>query len=135
LLTEKELERLQHYQCEWFRKHGHHACDNPHAFFHLGDNPAAKICWTGNALFCFPSLRKSMGLLWHAQSETVLVGKERLSLLGWPLYPALATAAGMPLINVPSPKRNALNRFAGNAYHVGAYGMWIAVCLACLRID
>ena len=115
LLTEKELERLQHYQCEWFRKHGHHACDNPHAFFHLGDNPAAKI--------------------WHAQSETVLVGKERLSLLGWPLYPALATAAGMPLINVPSPKRNALNRFAGNAYHVGAYGMWIAVCLACLRID
>ena len=77
-----------------------------------------------------------MGLIWHAESQTILVGKERLTLLGWPLFPCLAGAARLDTeISVKAPKHNSLNRFAGNAYHVSGYGMWLMVCLACLRLE
>lgn len=90
------------------------------------------MCWSGNSGFRFPSFRKSMGILWHAASETIITPKERLVILGWPLYPELCLAAGLQRFEFPNVTRG--HKFAGNAYHVTAFGMWLLTVLACARI-
>ena len=74
-----------------------------------------------------------MGLIWHAQSETILVPRERLVVVGWPVYPVLAQAAGIPAIEFSDLAR--ADKYAGNAYHVGMVGSWIMSCLGCLRFE
>lgn len=80
----------------------------------------------------FPSLRKSMGLLYHPASKTVVTDIEKMILLGWPLFDEAATAAGVPRFEFPLLHR--AGKFAGNAYHVACMGAFLATALACVRI-
>ena len=130
LLRGTELERLANYRASWVQKFGLLPEDDPDCLFHLGDNALVYPVWTANGKF--PSFRRSMSLLWHPASQTVLLPKERLCLLGWPLYPALATAAGVPVFEFPDLAR--ANRYAGNAYHVAVLGSWLTTCLACVQL-
>ena len=131
LLLESEQSRLEVYERKWFDKFGTEAKRDPNAIFHLGDNPEVFMCWSGNAGFRFPSFRKSMGILWHAASETIITPKERLVIMGWPLYPELCLAAGLQPFEFPNVNRG--HKFAGNAYHVSAFGMWLLTVLACTQ--
>ena len=131
LLLESEKDRLQQYEQMWRSKFGWPAKHDPNAVFHLGDNPASRVCWTASGRF--PSFRHSMGILWHAQSETIITPRERLSILGWPVYPELCSAVGLVPFEFPDVQRG--SKYAGNAYHVSAFGMWLLTVLACVRID
>ena len=131
LLNPFEKDRLKRYIRKWKLLHGQDPRSDANAIFHLQDDPDVRTCWSSSGHF--PSLRKSMGILWHAQSETTILPRERLALMGWPVYPMLAEAAGITPFNFPDLKR--ASRYAGNAYHVSMYGVWMAVCLACVRLN
>ena len=135
LLLASERRRCQQYELMWLERYGRRAAEDPDAIFHLGDNPTARCCWTGSGLF--PSLRRSMGILWHPYSRSMLLPSERLSLLGWPLFQDLATAAGCNIVRTPFEGRGQLrlNAMAGNAYHIPTFGVWAFVVLACLKLD
>ena len=131
LLLDSELERLAKYERLWESKFGCPARSDPNAVFHLGDDPDRRCCWSGNGKF--PSFRKGMGLLWHCQSETIITAKERLAIMGWPLFPHLAFNANLQFFEFPDEKRG--SKYAGNAYHVGTFGMWLLTCLACVKFN
>lgn len=52
--------------------------------------------------------------------------------MGWPVYPVLAETAGIRPFEFPDVKRG--HRYAGNAYQVSTFGMWMVTVLACLKI-
>lgn len=132
LLHDSEKQRLQNYNQMWKERHGVPACKDPRAIVHLGDNPLARPCWSINGHF--PSLRRSMGLLWHCQSETIVCPKELLSLMGWPLSDELSDASGLAEpIEFPDLPR--ARKYAGNAIHVPTFGVLLLTCLACIQMD
>ena len=135
LLRPAENERRLQYEALWFARKGRSARDDPCAVFHLGDNPAARACWSIQGKL--PSLRKSMGILWHPHSATIILPQERLSFQGWPCFLELSQAALLDPLTLPFVGRDKsrLNQMAGNAFHVAVYGVWAFVCLACLRLD
>ena len=132
LLTDPEKERLKAYNQLWKNRHGRLASRDIRAVVHLGDNPHVWACWSINGHF--PSLRKSMGLLWHCQSETIITPRELLSIMGWPVYSELSTASCMnDTFEFPDLKR--ARKYAGNAIHVPTFGMFLLTCLACVQIQ
>ena len=80
-----------------------------------------------------------MGPLWHPASATCIVPLERLSFQGWPVFPELWQVSGMgtSIVEVlPSGSGSKkLNGFAGNAYHIGVFGIFSMCCVACSRLD
>ena len=134
LLRPEELRRCAEFEQEWVNRFGSCARLDPNAIFHLGDNPSARLCWTGSGRL--PTLRRSMGVLWHPHSQTVVLPHERLSWQGWPVLPEFWTCAGLEPQLLPMSGKDAqtLNAMAANAYHVGVFGTLCFTCLACLRI-
>ena len=92
LLHETEKARYTEYMKQWYAKRGVHGEEDPDCVVHLGDNPVCRAVWSANG--AFPSFRTGMSMLYHPYSQTVVLAKEKLCLLGWPLYQALAEAAG-----------------------------------------
>ena len=131
LLNDAELERLKYYKVLWLRETGNDPHDDSDAIVHLGDNPWGRICWTKNGKF--PSLRRSMGLMYHIQSNTILTHKELLAIQGWPTFSSLSEAAGIGPLLFPDMDFRRITKYAGNAYHVALWGMWWSVCLACIK--
>lgn len=130
LLLDTELQRLAEYERKWYHRFGWSAKQDPDCIFHLGDNPESMTCWSTGGRF--PSLRKSMGILYHPMSETIITPRERLAIMGWPVYPMLASAACLRPFDFPDVKRG--SKHAGNAYQVSTFGMWLVTMLGCLRI-
>jgi hypothetical protein len=130
LLNNNELTRVQDYDDMWFHAYGHHGWENPDCVYHIGDNPLQRRVWSGSGHL--PSFRKSMGILLHRATNTIVTGKERLAAMGWPIYPELAAAAGSHMAVVDDIRR--ARQFAGNSYHVATVGLLIMVCLGCTRL-
>ena len=132
LLLDAEKVRLQNYNRMWKERHGVPASKDPRAIVHLGDNPLTRPCWSISGHF--PSLRRSMGLLWHCQSETIVSPKELLSLMGWPLFDDLSETCGLAEpIEFPDLPR--ARKYAGNAIHVPTFGVLLFTCLACIKVN
>jgi hypothetical protein len=129
LLNDNEKIRLAIYDDDWFAKFGQRAGENPDAVFHLGDNPLMRRVWSASGRM--PSFRRSMGILWHPFSGTVISGKERLAMMGWPCYYPLALAAGTHMITVHNVAH--ARQMVGNSYHIAVVGVGLLVCLACTR--
>jgi hypothetical protein len=73
-----------------------------------------------------------MTVLWHPASATIVLPKEKLCLLGWPLFPEAAAVAGIVPFEFPLVRRG--GKFAGNAYHVGVMGAIMATALSCVKL-
>ena len=131
-LSKVELVRLDKYEQFWLKKYGSLGSQNPNVIYHLGDNPDEFVCCS-TATGAFPSLRASMGVLWHPASCTVVTGKEKLAIMGWPVFVSTAAAAGISNFKIPLRKTR-LGQFAGNAYHVAVMGAFMASALACVRL-
>ena len=116
----------------WKERHGVLATSDPRAVIHLGDNPRKYPVWSLNGHY--PSLRRSMGLLWHCQSQTIVTPEELLSLMGWPVVKDLSDASSMAE-PIDFPKMDRAMKFAGNAIHVPTFGIFLLTCLACLQIQ
>eukprot|EP00439_Symbiodinium_sp_Y106_P071526 s1757_g12.t2 len=134
LLRPTEEERLRKYEALWLDKYGQTAAEDANVIFHLGDNPDNRACMT-RPTGQLPTFRKSMGLCWHPSSKTVLLPMERLSLLGWPVFPDLAQAGGVGPVDswFAHMPGNKISQAAGNAYHIPSFGVWALTALACLR--
>ena len=129
LLLQSERDRLENYCSRWWAKQGTPPEVDMDCFVHLGDNPDERVCWS--ASMRLPTLRRSMGLIYHPATRTILTGRERLCAQGWPVMPDQASAAGF-WCDFPDPARAA--EYAGNGFHIPTYGIWLAVCLACVRL-
>lgn len=130
LLNDSEKTRLADYNTLWKEKHGRPANHDSRAVVHLGDNPLSRPCWSIKGHF--PSLRKSMGLLWHCKSQSVVTQKELLCLMGWPLSRELSDASSL-YDPVEFPDLQRARKYAGNAIHVPTFGIFLLTCLACLE--
>jgi hypothetical protein len=102
------------------------------AIYHLGDDPDHRCVWTGAGRM--PRFRRSMGVLWHPATRTLVTGRERLAAMGWPIYDSLAARAGTSVpIHVASMPTRQQSQAAGNSYHVALAGVFQFVSLACTR--
>ena len=79
-----------------------------------------------------PTLRRSMGVIFHPATRTILTGRERLCAQGWPVMPDQAVAAGFSY-RFPDLSRAAV--YAGNGFHIPSYGIWLSACLACVQLE
>ena len=131
-LTQNELARLQKYEQYWLKRYGHPGSQNPNAIYHLGDNPDEFVCCS-TAKGAFPSLRASMGVLFHPASSTIITNKEKLAIIGWPVFEVTAAAVGIHSFEFPDLQR--AGKYAGNAYHVAVMGAFMASALACVCLD
>lgn len=102
---------------------------------HLGDNPS-RYAWTG-ASEKLPAFRRSAGLYWvpfpKEGPPRWLTVREVGALMGFPTYPQLAEAAGVPQWDFRCI--SAARRAFGNAMHVGSIGVMLVLVLTCVRID
>ena len=131
LLHDTELERLRGYEQMWFARFGRPASQDIDAIVHLGDNPLHRCIWSANG--AFPSFRTNMMILWHCHSSTIVLGKEKLAIQGWPVYGELSEAAGIQS-GFHFPNYRYANRFAGNAFNVAAFGFFWISCLASVEL-
>ena len=131
LLHETEKRRLEGYLAKWQSQFGIPAEHDPNCVLHLGDDPYKRPVWSANG--SFPSFRRNMNMLFHPFSQTLITPRERLSVLGWPVYEELARTAGLPTA-VQLPDMSHAIKFAGNAYHVAVFGTWMITCLACVQL-
>ena len=134
LLLPLEKERLRKYCSLWKKRFGHAAALDNNAIFHLGDDPDSRCVWSASGQV--PRFRRSMGILWHCATNTVVTGKERLAIMGWPIFPELATyiktEVPMHIATLPCKK---LSNYAGNSYHMAMAGVFQFVTLACTRFS
>ena len=100
LLLETEKQRLNTYSKMWHKRYGVPAHQDIDCFVHLGDKPERFCCWTGSGKF--PVLRKSMGIIYHPSSQTILTGQERLAAQGWPVCHHHALAARIQPFQFPT---------------------------------
>ena len=129
LLLDSENERLQKYRALWLSRRGVLPEQDMDCLVHLRDNPDKMLCWT--ASMRLPTLRRSMGLIYHPATQTILTGRERLVAQGWPVLEDQADAAGFRY-EFPGVARASM--YADNGFHIPSYGIWLAVCLACVQI-
>jgi len=131
LLTEDEYSRLQLYLEHWQVRFGCHASQCPSAVFNLCDNPASgRVTWSA-ASGRIPGLRTNAGKLWSPMLQRWLTTKELLAAMGLPVYPALAAAAGVPLLEV-QPGAEA-RHMLGNMMHIASVGTAMLIALSCAR--
>lgn len=132
LLTPGERDRLIHYMALWFQRFGVCASQCKDAIFNLGDNPGAGyVTWSASS-GRIPGLRTQNAKYWVPFLSRWLTNKELLACMGLPVYPALAQAAGVPLMNVrPGPEAR---HMLGNMMHVASVGTAMAVALVCCKL-
>ena len=93
----------------------------------LGDNAWSRRCWFTQ----IPTLRTNTGLLWCPRIGRWLTWRERLAVMGFPTYPQLAAALGIPVWNPPPGVPAA--QMAGNAMHVACVACVLLTGLASVR--
>lgn len=126
LLTQGERERLLAYVELWIVKFGKHPNECPWAVFNLRDNPASGYV-TWSALGRIPGLRTGQQKLWVPCLNRWLTNKELLAAMGAPVYPQLAMAAGVPLMEV-APGADAWHML-GNMMHIASVGVAMFVAM------
>ena len=127
LLNARELGALRLYSAMWRSRFGTVPEEVPWCLFFLGDNPSKRATWSANT--SMPSQRLNGGLLWSPRLRRMVTGKERLAAMGFPSFPRLAAAAGVPELDALSPAE--ATRACGNAMHVASVGLMLLVLLSC----
>lgn len=133
-LTDRERDAAQTLTAAFTAAAGP-ALDAGNLVVHLGDNPS-RFCWTG-ASEKLPAFRRSAGLYWvpfpKEGPPRWLTAREVGALMGFPTYPHLAEAAGIPQWDFRCI--SAARRAFGNAMHVGSIGVILVLVLTCVRIE
>jgi len=111
--------------------------------FALSQNPSVLKCWT-TALGAFPTFTHGgTPRLWLPSQERWLTSAAKLALMGIPIHPQLATAAGVPLLDLQKWDADFrhlgkmpglhLHGLAGNGMVCGVVGIVLASVLSCVR--
>ena len=122
---------------KWKQEHGTDPQAEPALVFNLGDNPESGFCgWSaptgGRSVFVLPVMRKAWTAMWVPSAGRWLSKSERLAIMGFPAYPAIASLYGLPApFNVPW---KVAKHAVGNAMHVANVGVWQATVAACVML-
>lgn len=131
LLNKREKGALKEFTRLWnLRGDKKDPSEDPNCIFHLGDNPQKRCVWSVNGHI--PTFRRGGGMYWMPYHRRWIMPKERLALMGFPVYPDLAKASGVDVL--PIENRNKAKMMAGNAMHLANAGAILAVTLACVQV-
>jgi hypothetical protein len=132
LLLPREKRAVQEFSRLWKQKHPEKKdpSEDPSCIFHIGDNPRMRCVWSANGFI--PTFRRGGGKYWMPYHRRWILPKERLALMGFPVYPALAKASGVEVMKIDNIRQAKL--MAGNAMHLANAGAILAVTLACVEV-
>ena len=129
VLNDRERSALEVYRAQYRQRCAGLPEHNPDLFVFLGDNPWARLTWSLSG--ALPTLRTNAGFLWSPYAGRWLTCKERLAVMGYPVYEDLAATLGVPLWRPPDGIP--LRKLAGNAMHVSCISVVLLVALGCTR--
>lgn len=129
-LTWREREAVRTY-CRLYRERSNSLAEaDANLFTFLGDSPPARVSWSA-ASNTIPTLRTNSGLLFHPMSQSWLLPKELLAIMGFPVYRELAESMNTRQLHLePDAYRSAI----GNCMHLGSAYLVLLCCLSCVRI-
>ena len=131
LLSIGEKQRLDAYIQLYIRQFRVHPSADPNCIFTLSDNPLERCVWSAGSgrLPCF---RTNGGKQWSCYLGRWLTSRELLACMGVPVYPHLASMAGVPVVHVESGPAAA--KMVGNMYHIATAGSVMLACLVSVRL-
>ena len=94
--------------------------------YNLADNPLNRVTWSVHS-HKIPTYRRNSTLMWNPARRRWLTSLERLASMGWPTYPALAQASGVPTMHIPL---QATSHMLGNAVCIPNIGVALLAALA-----
>ena len=101
-----------------------HGLVPPGVCYDLGQSPT----WIGHAFLGVPTLRKASSRIWSPREGRWLLLRERLAVMGFPVFRDLVDAA---LVPEDAVSLNGPASAVGNAMHVASVGAILAVALVC----
>jgi site-specific DNA-cytosine methylase len=132
LLLEREQKAVRDSTRMWKEKYPDQKdpSEDPSCIFHIGDNPLKRLVWSAGGTI--PTFRRGGGFYWMPYYRRWILPKERLALMGFPVYPDLAKASGVPVMEIEDQRKAKM--MAGNAMHLANAGAILAVTLACVQV-
>ena len=98
ILNDEQRRYVDGYNQKWLHRVGLPPTGCPGLFYNLADNPIEG--WTSwSAAGSLPTLRKNSNLLWSAWKSRRLTQNERLTCMGFPVYPILAQVGNLALVH------------------------------------
>ena len=129
LLNAREQAAVAWCDEEYWQKYRQDPRNDPDLFYFLGDNPWARRCFSAQGVL--PTLRTNAGLLWSPSLARWLTARERMACMGYPVYPDLAEAAGVP--EWRPPPGAPVHQLVGNAMHTAVVTLALVLALCCTR--
>eukprot|EP00973_Karenia_brevis_P018939 2596252-Karenia_brevis.AAC.1 len=127
-LTRAEKAYVNGYKHEFWSKVP--GCEMPPGLcFNLSDNPRNRVSWSLHGKI--PTFRTGTSKMYFPFYNRFLTTRERLTCLGFPMFPQLGEKMGVPHINVDEGQATVM---AGNAMHVANATAVTATALACVQL-
>ena len=121
LLTEKQLEFLQRYECLWVQRTSAASTDESVCVFDLIQNPKERPSLTSKS-GSLPTLRHSGSCFWSSFLGRWLLPRELAAASGFPVTGSLAAVSSVAI-----DTNSYSNQQLGNAMHVATVGTVVAV--------
>ena len=131
ILTDIRKSRLKVYKKLYRERFREDPCHNQNLVVFLGDAPPLHVSWSAVS-GCIPTYRMNSAFFWYPAFERWLTWQEKLCSMGYPIYPELASAMRMPIVDVPSIGPRMQSRL-GNGMHLTQATVALLVGLACVQ--
>jgi hypothetical protein len=130
-LIQSHQDRLLIYDQKWqARCPGTPPNTVPWLVYALGDNPEMRCIWS--AASCrVPTMRCNTQMLWNTWAGRWYTQNERLAMMGWPVYPQLARASGLPLLRMDNDEGQWM---LGNSFQLPCAMTVLGCSLACCTV-
>jgi len=93
--------------------------------YNLGNNPLMRLSWF--IRLRVPTFRLHAQMYYFPAAQRWLTTREKLAMMGWPVYPSLAAAANVPLM---APSFREGRHMLGNAMHLPSVYVVLLTALA-----
>jgi len=131
LLNPREIEALTIYNLKYVARFGREPHEDPNCAFYLGDNPETHTTWSC-ASGRLPTMRTGTShFTWIPNRKRWITSKEFAAAMGFPVYPQLARAMNVPLLELDTTEARS---FLGNSMHAANLGLIVLVTLVCFRV-
>jgi hypothetical protein len=129
LLTPDEMSRRDYYNLEFKARFSMLPGSCRDLVYHLGDNPDQRMTWSAVS-GAIPTFRSSPTIMWCEHAFRPLTQKEKLAVMGFPVYPALAAAMGCDQLNITHDQAR---KMTGNAMQLANITVATVVCMSCVQ--
>jgi hypothetical protein len=130
LLNARETASEAHYQQLYFERFGRFPNTDLTYIAHLGENSWSRCTWSVSSRQ-IPTFRTNGGFYWHSATSSWLTHRERLAIMGFPMYEPLAAAMHTRRIELDTTQ---MASAVGNCMHLGVVYMVLLCTLASLEL-